>query len=179
MLRYAAATVGVPVEVLVADYRQANFSVSRMAEMHAENAVRPWRNLFRERFLIPIYRWRLARLVADGRLPASDLEAALAVKWPAPPRQFIDPTKEVPALREMIEQNLITKREVVERYGGDWEQIVAARAQEVRDEAAAGITPPTMPGSTVAAAQPPPEPPPEPDDQDDDSEDESSDDADA
>lgn len=155
VLRLVAAGLGMPVEVALGDFSKANFSVSRMALTQAQNAVRPLREYFRERFCRRIYEWQVKFLVLTGQIKGvkADDPRLYDVKWLAPARVSIEPLVEANANKLEVENNFTTLRDILEAKGQDYDAVLAQRQKEVRDQAQLGITPPTTPGSQTAADQ--------------------------
>lgn len=157
VLRIIAAGAGIPVEIGIVDFSDANFSVARMADTAGRNTVSPLRQLHTNRLCWPIYRWRMARLIALGMLP--DSPEVYDVRWQAPARASIDPEKEVRAAVLAITNNLDSKKNYLEQQGRDWDVVSQERADEIADEERMGIEPPVTPGSAAVTDQDKPQEP--------------------
>ncbi len=159
VLRLVAASAGYPIEIVLGDLSEANFSVARMAQILASRTAGPQRDDFIAAVCRPIYRFIIARAVLTGGLPApgaqggpASFEEYLAVTWPDPPVPMFQPEVEQRAKIEAIAHNLESKQDVIIERGGDPDQVFADRAAEVEREAELGITPPPLAGSSPAQA---------------------------
>ena len=112
-----AVNLGAPVEVLLMDNSKANFSVSKSAELQAQSGVKPVRDQIRCDLCIPTYEWFAADRVSRGLLP--DDPAIFEVEWDAPARLSTDPVKQTFADQMAIENNIVTREEVIRSRGGD------------------------------------------------------------
>lgn len=148
-LRVLAASVGMPMEIAMLDNSRANFSVSRMAELQAQNAGDPMRDAFCRSWCAPVFEWFVRRSALLGRPWAAGRSVAelTAVTWPPPPRKMLDPEKETRAALMAIENNLMSKDDWIVVHGGDPEQVRSERARERRLERAMGIVPGPIPGA--------------------------------
>lgn len=154
--RKVAAAAGMPVEVAMGDFSRANFSVARMALLIAETTAQPLRELLVRVVLQPFYEFWLATALAQGTLPDSvasaGFDALARVRWIAPQRLVVDPTKELDAEIKAIAANLDTQEAALDRRGLRIGEVYAARKAEKDKEIELGIVPPPPAG---AAAAPP------------------------
>lgn len=154
-----AASIGFPVEAVLLDNSRANFSVSRLAMIQAQNTADPMREELARQLCHPVFRWFTARAVARGEL-SGNLDELTAVRWSPPRVRLLDPEKEIRGYLLEIENNLASKADVMEQLGRDFDQVAADRAGERKVEQQLGITPAPMQG---AAPPVPTDPPASPD----------------
>jgi capsid protein len=93
--------VGFPLELMLMDFSQGNFSSQRMALEEARRSFRRWQQFCHRKLCMPWYRWQIARGVASGELPARDDIFKANVQWPGWP--YIEPFKEANANRIAVE----------------------------------------------------------------------------
>jgi lambda family phage portal protein len=115
ILHSIAAGFGVTYESLTGDLSQVNYSSGRMGWLEFQRNIEAWRwQLLIPNFCGPVWEWFLEAAVLMG-LKTDGLQA----RHTPPRREMIDPTKEVPALRDAIRAGLITLPEVQRQQGYD------------------------------------------------------------
>lgn len=151
MIRIAGTDCGLPLEVVLLDFSQANFHSSRSAMGVMYRFVEREQQRLQRDVLAPLYRWVIGRAVAAGRLTARPDQ--FSHRWMGPGRPVLDPQAEVGAAVAAISNNLRTKEDVVaEMSGADFATVAARRATERDLEARLGISPMAMPGSVPESA---------------------------
>jgi lambda family phage portal protein len=136
MLRAMATGLGVSYEAISNDYSQTNYSSSRLSLLaEREN----WRSL--QQYLIRelhqrVFRAWLRAAVAAGELSLPGYDAAPeryegAVRWVPRGWEWVDPTKEGAAYRMAVRDGFMTQAEVVMSRGGDYQELLQARAAEL------------------------------------------------
>lgn len=101
MCRIVGVAVGFPLELMLMDFSQGNFSSQRMALEEARRSFRRWQQFCHRKLCMPWYRWQIARGVASGQLPAREDIFKANVQWPGWP--YIEPFKEANANRIAVE----------------------------------------------------------------------------
>lgn len=91
----------------------------------------------------PIWERAVSALILRGDLPATDFETAVAL-WLAaehypPPMPWIDPAKDVVAIRDALEAGLMCRRQAVAERGYDVETLDAEIAADRERETRMGI----------------------------------------
>lgn len=102
LLRELGAEVGLPLEMLICDFSQGNYSSTRAALIFVQRAFNQRQAAFGSRYLGKIARWRINRWVVAGKLP--DTSAVYNVRFIGPRWPVLDPLKE--ALAEMLWRDL-------------------------------------------------------------------------
>lgn len=161
LIRLVGTRFGIPLEVILGDYSQSNFSNTKAA-MNA--ARRTWS---REQDKLgragsKVYRWRVLNWIEQGLLPAR--EDAFAHRWLKPGWPWIDPVAEIQAAQAGIDCGLDTRADACARLGIDFERHVVpqlAHEREVLERAGIAIVRSTLTrdvGATAPASAPPPAP---------------------
>lgn len=137
LMRFVCAAIRFPYEIAMQDFGAANFSVARAIQMQAERFAVPWRRMYVQRRLLPIYRWKVAQWVAEGRLPADPVarERMLRVTVPAPPHRTLDIQKETAAFALAKADGQITEQEFWTARNRDWRDVKRQILDEEQFEA--------------------------------------------
>jgi lambda family phage portal protein len=135
MLRAMAAGLGVSYESVSKDYSQTNYSSSRLSLLEERENWRALQQYMIRELHQPVYRAWLRAAVGAGDLSLPGYAAAPeryeeAVKWVPRGWEFVDPQKEVAAYREAVRNGFMTQAEVVMSRGGDFHELMEARANE-------------------------------------------------
>ncbi|HMO09395.1 MAG TPA: phage portal protein, partial [Paracoccaceae bacterium] len=126
IVRHVAAGLGITYEALSGDLSTVNFSSARMGRMEMDRNISAWQwTMLIPAMLQPLGQWivaawaqtdaRVARLVAEGKPPV--------IGWVPPHRVLVDPTREIPALREAVAAGFTSRRAVVRSLGHDPERL--------------------------------------------------------
>ena len=114
-LRAIATGLGITYEALSGDLSNVNFSSARMGWLEMQRNVDVWRwHLLAPQFLAPLERWFLEAGRVSGRLTQP-----VGLRWTAPRREMIDPTREVPANRDAVRSGQKTPSDLVRESGRD------------------------------------------------------------
>jgi capsid protein len=146
MIRLLGISLGLPLEMVLLDYSQSNYSSSRAANLQAQRSFRMIQELFIDQVLSRIYRWRISKFIKDGEL--DDRPDSWSHRWSAPNFPQLDPQKEAQGKMLEVDAGHKTLHQVHAENGTDYDAWLAERAQECADIRAAGI--PQM-RSTLAA----------------------------
>ena len=107
-----AAGVGVSYEVVAGNYSRGNFSNSRMGWMEFHRNLAGWRGeLLIAGFGEAVGRWTVDAAALVGR--------GTVLGWTPPRREFVQPEKEIPALKEAVRCGFTTRSEVIRSQGMD------------------------------------------------------------
>lgn len=117
--RKVAIGYGVPYEALTGDYSQVNFSSGRMGWLEFQRNIDQWQS----QLVIPSLCQRLGSWFLDAADFVVPGASRVRLKHTEPRREMIDPTKEVPAMRDAIRSGLSSRSEELRRLGYDPEKI--------------------------------------------------------
>lgn len=166
MLRGMSAGLGISYSTISQDYSQTNYSSSRLSlleERENWRVLQEWMiESFHQRVLVE---WMdMAVLSGALNLPVyeSDPDRYRQVRWMPRGWSWVDPQKEITALREAEMAGYVTKAEIIAEQGGDIEEVFQQRrreldlAQELDLSFDTSAPPPSRPnGQPNNAAEPP------------------------
>lgn len=140
-IRAIAAGLGVPAHLVSGDLREANYGSLRAGMVAFRQKLEQIQfGSIIPQLCGPIWERAVSALILRGDLPAADFEAAAALWLGAehypPPMPWIDPAKDVAAIRDALEAGLMSRRQAVAERGFDIEtldaEIAADRERETR-----------------------------------------------
>ncbi|WP_428516288.1 phage portal protein [Roseovarius sp.] len=102
------------------DYSQVNYTSGRMGRMDQDPMIQFWQNeLAIARLMGPVTRWFKEALYFKTFIEPDKYR----LRWTAPRRPVVDPTKDYPALIRKIRGGLATRADVIREMGQDPERI--------------------------------------------------------
>ncbi len=120
-LHEIAAGWQVPYELMTGDYSHTNYSSARMAWNEFGRRIENWRwKLVVPQFCQRAFQWWQEVAFLSGALPAP-----VSVEWRAPRKEFLDPTKEIPAIRAAVRSGLQSLDQAIAEQGEDPDQVLA------------------------------------------------------
>lgn len=140
-IRAIAAGLGVPAHLVSGDLREANYGSLRAGMVAFRQKLEQIQfGTIIPQLCGPIWERAVSALILRGDLPTADFEAAaplwLAAEHYPPPMPWIDPAKDVAAIRDALEAGLMSRRQAVAERGFDIEtldaEIAADREREAR-----------------------------------------------
>jgi lambda family phage portal protein len=153
MLRAIAAGVGCSYETVSRDFSQTNYSSSRLSLLEDRDHWRILQNWLIENLHQRVFEVWLDMAVLSGALPLANYELQAdrykAVRWMPRGWAWVDPAKEVEAYAMAVRNGFKTLSEVVAEQGGDVEELMRARRQELDDAEALDLKFDTDPGSDL------------------------------
>jgi len=121
-----ASGLEITYESMTGDLSNVNFSSARMGWLQMNQKFEQWRcDMMVTQFLNPTWNWFLQ----GAQLIGLDTRGATNT-WSAPRREMIDPTKEVPAIREAVRSGQMSLSESIRQTGKDPE----THLQEIADD---------------------------------------------
>ena len=167
MLRAMAAGLGVSYESISKDFSQTNYSSSRLSLLEERENWRALQQQMIRDFHEPIFRAWLKAAVMSGDLALPGYEIAPEryemVKWVPRGWEWVDPEKEGTAYREAVRDGFMTQAEVVMSRGGDYQDVILARADELAQQKELGLVFDTSSDQVDKKGVPPADPPDSPD----------------
>lgn len=140
-IRAIAAGLGVPAHLVSGDLREANYGSLRAGMVAFRQKLEQIQfGTIIPQLCAPIWERAVSSLILRGDLLAMDFEAAaplwLAAEHFPPPMPWIDPAKDVAAIRDALDSGLMSRRQAVAERGYDVEtldaEIAADRDREIR-----------------------------------------------
>lgn len=171
-----AAAADVDYAQMARDYTKGNFSAQRQATIEANKVWDEMQQTFVDEICRPIRDLFVKLLILEGKVEAQGFwdddekrMCMLEANWQGPPRHWVEPVKEANALKIALAQRLITRGQIQNRLGANFEDVMRELADEKALADELGLTLPedqppkgTMPGA-AAPAKPPKKKPDEPD----------------
>jgi lambda family phage portal protein len=134
-----AAGLGITYEEFVGDLLNVNFSSGRMGRMKMDRNVSSWQWLMLiPQMMNPIGGW-IKEEWALMRPEQSNQIASCHLAWVPPHRILVDPTREIPALRDAVRAGFTSRQGVVRQLGHDPERLLEEQIQDAKDASANGL----------------------------------------
>ncbi len=130
-IRLFAIPVGLPLELILLDWGKLNYSSSRAVLLQAFIVFRAWQQLLIRSFYSRLYRWQVARWVAEGKLAWRS--SILEHKWVVPSWPWVDEDKEVSAWAKKMDRGLATQTDALGALSQDRGEFLETRGQEILD----------------------------------------------
>ncbi|HOQ06070.1 MAG TPA: phage portal protein [Anaerohalosphaeraceae bacterium] len=127
-LRLLGLPLGLPLEIVLLDWTQSNYSQSRAVLEQAYQTFQDWQDLLEYFFLDEVLSWKIKQWIDDGVLPARD---DYDWEWIRPTFPWIDQLKEAEAKGGMVDRGFMTHSQVCKALGTDRETIMKMRQREV------------------------------------------------
>jgi capsid protein len=149
-----------PLELVLYDFSQVNFSSARASLLQFYRAMRPRQRWFAQRAMGRTYRWWLSREVKRAE---PDMPAPPADFWRHEfvPRgwQWVDPVKEIQAAMLEIDAGLNSRQRIVKELGLDLDELREEQAADMKARELAKLPELFSTMSREATPEPPKEPP--------------------
>lgn len=174
-LRLLGLPLGLPLELILLDWTNSNYSQSRAVLEQAYQTFCAWQDLLIDRFYDRVFEWWLRRRMADGTI--EEREDALEHDWTPPTFPWIDQLNEAQAQGEKMDRGFTTHRAVCKSLNTEREDVVEDLKRETLEalaivdeiEAETGVRVPWEPfagkkapiNAAPAGATPPGAKPPE------------------
>ena len=129
-LRLLGLPIGCPLELILLDWTQSNYSQSRaVLEQAYENFV-GWQKKLIDFFFDPLFQWRLDAWRSAGLVSK---KAKIEASWITPTFPWIDQLKEAQAQAAKIDRGFVTHSQVCKSLKTDRDEVIAQREKEVRE----------------------------------------------
>lgn len=146
LLRFTGLTLGLPLELVFLDFSRTTYSSARASLLQSYRSFRSQQQVFIDRVMARIYRWRVSKWVKDGTLkPSAKLlgDSARGIRpsywdheWVSPGWSWIDPVKEIQAAMMECDAGFNSEENVCLQHGRTLEDIIASK-KKARDMSAA------------------------------------------
>jgi len=129
----AAMALGITYEALAGDLSRVNFASGKMGRMEMDRNVEAWQQeIMIDQMCEGIEVW-----CREGyRLVKPKSQIKWSLKWTAPRRPLIDPTREVKAMISQIDAGLTSRQRTIRQLGGDPAVIRQERVADAGEEKA-------------------------------------------
>jgi capsid protein len=129
-LRLLGLPLGLPLEIVLLDWTNSNYSQSRAVLEQAFQSFIKWQNKLDGFYYTPVFEWRLENWKRSGLLGN---RREIPYSWIKPSFPWIDQLKECQAKGMMIDRALMTHAEACKSRGQDREEVVESREKEIID----------------------------------------------
>jgi len=134
-----ATGLGITYEEFVGDLQNVNFSSGRMGRMKMDRNVSSWQWLMLiPQMLHPIGEWIKEEWALTRPEQARQISAC-SLAWVPPHRILVDPTREIPALRDAVRAGFASRQGVVRQLGHDPERLLEEQKQDAAESADLGL----------------------------------------
>lgn len=156
MLQGMSAGIGISYAPLSQDYSRTNYSSSRLSLLDDREQWRCLQNYLVDALITPVYEAWLSAAVSVGELQLPGYEAAperfTKARWMTRGWSWVDPQKEIMALKEAVKAGFTTQAQVIAESGGDLEELLLARQLEVERAEELGLTFDTDPANDTGSS---------------------------
>jgi len=143
MIRSVSSGIGASYESISRDYSQSNYSSSRQALLEDRDNWRALQQWMIRNFQQRVYEDFLdaAYLSNTVALPGYAVKPALYrnPKWMPRGWGWVDPSKEIAALKDAVRCGFMTLTQVIAQSGGDFDEVIATRKREIDTCAELGL----------------------------------------
>lgn len=129
-LRLLGLPIGCPLELILLDWTQSNYSQSRAVLEQAYEIFVGWQNKLISFFFAPLFEWRLEAWRSAGLIAKN---VKLEAGWITPTFPWIDQLKEAQAQAAKVDRGFTTHGQVCKSLRTDRAEVVEQREAEVRD----------------------------------------------
>jgi len=127
-LRLLGLPLGLPLEIILLDWTNSNYSQSRAVLEQAFQSFIKWQNKQEGFYYEPLFAWQLAKWQVSERLGN---RKEVPHSWIKPTFPWIDQLKETQAKGMMIDRALMTHSEACKSRGQDREDVIEGRKKEI------------------------------------------------
>lgn len=130
-LRLLGLPLGLPLEVILLDWTESNYSQSRAVLEQAYQMFKGWQELLKSAFLSEVFRWKYKQWVKDGLIqPRKDGDDH---EWIMATFPWLDQLKEAKAHAAKIDRSMETHAQACKSLNLDRDVVVATRVKEMVD----------------------------------------------
>lgn len=154
MLRYIAAGLNMPYELVFKDFSKSNYSSARAALLEAWRYFLSCRQMLSDHWWTPIFDLWFEEAVNRGEIPDctpddyyANQVAWTRCKWICAGRGWVDPVKEADASAIRMQNGLSTLEDECAEQGKDWRVVLEQQSREAKLRTSLGLL---APGATVA-----------------------------
>lgn len=129
---------GLTVQRVLLDFSSTNYSVSRSTALQEQRFAEPEQLNFVESVLRRIYQWfvskmiKLGLVVDDKGKPIAEPDNSWEFEWVPPARPLVEPAKDAPGLKMLVDMNVESYRNIAESFGYELDQLMDDNAVDVK-----------------------------------------------
>lgn len=139
-LRLLGLPLGLPLEIILLDWTQSNYSQSRAVLEQAFETFQAYQEILEGGFYQPLFDWKIEQWAGDiGPNAMKELrsgvrsDGAPVMEWIRPTFPWLDQLKEAQAQAAKLDRSLTTHGHVCKSLNLDRDDVVATRRQEVEE----------------------------------------------
>jgi capsid protein len=129
-LRMLGLPLGIPLEIVLLDWTQSNYSQSRAVLQQSYQTFMDWQEMMKSFFYTPQFEWKLEQWRTAGLVSRRN---NIQHEWITPDYPWLDQLKEAKAWATQVERGFVTHAQVCKSLNSDRIDIVNRRELEVRD----------------------------------------------
>jgi len=134
ILTFISINLGLPLQLLLLDPTQTNFSGWRGAMDQARLGFRKYQRWLSSSFHGPVYRWKLRQWMSEDRLLEAEYdrlgERLFQHRWNPPRWPYIEPMKDAQAGILRVRNLQTSQRRLCAENGAEWAQIVDENTED-------------------------------------------------
>jgi len=128
-LRLLGLPLGLPLELIILDWSQSNYSSARAALEQAFLNFRRWQLRLQRNWHTPIYRWLVRRWIDEGTI--AERPDVMRHAWIAPEFPWLDQLKEAQAWGMKLDRGLALHAEALKSVRRDRDEYLQMRTREI------------------------------------------------
>jgi lambda family phage portal protein len=141
LLRLIGLPMDMPLELVLYDFSQVNFSSARASLLQFYRAMRPRQRSFATRAMSRTYRWWISREVKNGTFTTRVPNDFFPHEFMPRGWQWVDPVKEAQAILLQIDAGLTTRQRELKSMGIDPEELLAEQVADMQARELAKLPP--------------------------------------
>ena len=128
-LRLLGLPLGIPLEIILLDWTQSNYSQSRAVLEQAYQTFMGYQEMLEEFYYREIYNWKIRQWIAAGEL--KNRPDKYSHEWIKPTWPWIDQLKEAQAYGMKVDRGFTTHTAVCKSLNTERDDVIALRSEEV------------------------------------------------
>jgi len=131
-IRKVGASVGIPVEMIMNTIGKTSFSASQGLLLQYQSALEDQQRSLTY-FLDRLFRWKVARWIADGKLVApAEVKDPFKARWQTPAFKWVNKTAQVQSDLKYIQLGAQSLDDVASQFGYTAESVLRRKAQNIQ-----------------------------------------------
>lgn len=129
-LRLLGLPLGIPLEIILLDWTNSNYSQSRAVLEQAFETFIAWQELLKDFYFTPLFEWKLETWLSQGLIGRRN---NIQFDWIMPTFPWIDQLKEAQAYATQVEHGFITHNQACKSRNTDRADVITQREREIRE----------------------------------------------